>query len=107
MRAPSVSRPGQASVISIIGAVDADATLAGLDRDGLPVDGLRGIELHDLLRADGAGDDVRRTVPGGRAEQVDPALHGLIRARRTGGIDPLDGVSEKAWILSMGFAVRP
>ncbi len=25
------------------------------------------------------------------------ALHGLIRARRAGGIDPLDGVSEKAW----------
>jgi len=25
------------------------------------------------------------------------ALHGLIRARRAGGIDPVDGVSEKAW----------
>ena len=25
------------------------------------------------------------------------ALHGLIRARKAGGIDPIDGVSEKAW----------
>ncbi|HEY6604010.1 MAG TPA: PAS domain S-box protein [Xanthobacteraceae bacterium] len=25
------------------------------------------------------------------------ALHGLIRARRAGGIDPIDGVSEKVW----------
>ena len=25
------------------------------------------------------------------------ALHGLIRARRAGGIDPIDGVSEKTW----------
>ena len=25
------------------------------------------------------------------------ALHGLVRARRAGGIDPADGVSEKAW----------
>ena len=25
------------------------------------------------------------------------ALHGLIRARRSGGIDPVDGVSEKTW----------
>ena len=25
------------------------------------------------------------------------ALHGLIRARRAGGIDPVDGVSEKTW----------
>src|SRR6185436_16659559 len=25
------------------------------------------------------------------------ALHGLVRARRSGGIDPVDGVSEKTW----------
>ena len=25
------------------------------------------------------------------------ALHGLIRARKAGGIDPIDGISEKAW----------
>src|SRR5688572_587413 len=25
------------------------------------------------------------------------ALHGLVRARRAGGIDPVDGVSEKTW----------
>ena len=36
------------------------------------------------------------------------ALHGLIRARRAGGIDPVDGVSEKTWRdrLASGFAAE-
>ena len=36
------------------------------------------------------------------------ALHGLVRARRSGGIDPVDGVSEKTWRdrLASGFAAE-
>ena len=32
-----------------------------------------------------------------RASRSAAALHGLVRARKAGGIDPIDGVSEKIW----------
>ena len=35
------------------------------------------------------------------------ALHGLMRARTTGGIDPVDGISEKTWRERLATRLRP